>query len=286
MTLEDNKDLYEFSPSLEDEYQGSLTILLDLIQKKKKDIRDIDIKELTDQFLAYVMLMETKVPLEVFSDYANMSAYLIELKTRSLLPDYANNLTKYNRTLEEEKEAFIKRLLEHQMYKNAIPLLNELKTQRQLHYDKDPEEFEEYLSAEIPMGKLPKRINVEKLKEIFESILDRQSIKEQLEKPIDLHIQNHEYSVSEVIHDLITYLIVNKDGVLLSQYFDEINFTKRNIDYYCMLFFVILSLIHQANIVMEERNQDLFLKVSDHILYNKGISDEFIRNIKNDLIGE
>lgn len=286
MTPEQYNDNYEFNPSLVDSYQGSLDVLLELIQKKKKDIKDIDIKELTDQFLEYVQMMQDKIPLEVFSDYANMSAYLIELKTRSLLPDYESNSSKYQRTLEEEREAFIRRLLEHQMYKNAIPMLNELKELRELHYDKDPEDFDEYLSESIPMGKLPKRINVEKLKEIFESILDRQAIKFQLEQPIDLHIQNHEYSVSEVIYDFITYLLNKKDGTYLSKYFEDLNFTKRNLDYYCMLFFVVLSLIHQGNINLEEKNQDLYLTLDDSIKNNQGISNEFIENIKRDLFGE
>lgn len=276
---------FEFSPYINSE-KSSLDVLLELIQKKKKDIRDLNIKELTDQFLGYVAENKDKVPLEVYSDYANMSAYLIELKTRSLLPDYDANSSKYQRTLEEEKEAFIRRLLEHQMYKNAIPLLEEYKARRELYFDKNPEDFDDYLSSDIPLGKLPKRIDINKLKEAFEAIIDRQNIKEQLDQPIDLHIANHEYSVTEVIYDLVTYLGKHLNGIFLMQYFDDLEPTRRNIDYYCMLFFVILSLIHQGYINFEEQPQGLFAKLSPALVNNQQISNEFIDSIKKELFGE
>ena len=284
MDIQENVNL-EFNLSYNEE-KSSLDVLLELIQKKKRDIKDINIKELTDQFLEYVETMKDKVPLEVYSDYANMSAYLIELKTRSLLPDYEGNSSKYQRTLEEEREAFIRRLLEHQMYKNAIPLLDEFKKRRELHFDKINEDFDEYLPANTPIGKLPKKLKVEKLREAFENVLNRAEIQKQLQQPVDLHISNHEYSVSEVVYDLVNYISQVRKSTL-SQYFNDLDFTKKNIDYYCMLFFVFLSLIHQENILLDESNGDLAIELNSSLLNeNNQVDASFIERIKNDLLGE
>ena len=284
MNIQNSNDL-EFSLTFNEE-KSSLDVLLELIQKKKKDIKDINIKELTDQFLEYVENMKEKVALEIYSDYANMSAYLIELKTRSLLPNYEANSSKYQRTLEEEREVFIRRLLEHQMYKNAIPLLEDYKKRRELHFDKTNEDFDEYLPANTPMGKLPKKLNINKLKEIFESVLNKQEIHKQLQQPLDLHISNHEYSVSEVVYDFINYMSLHSQTTL-SNYFNDLDFSKKNIDYYCMLFFVFLSLIHQENLEINESNGDLNVSLNSKLLdENQQVDVHFIENIKKDLLGE
>ncbi len=265
--------------------KSSLDVLLELIQKKKKNIVDINILEITSQFLEYVEENKNKVSLDIYSDYAKMSAYLIELKTRSLLPNFEDKSSN-KKSIEEEREQFIKRLLEHQMYKNVIPLLENYKNKRELYFDKEPEDWDEFLPNNIPYEKLPKRIDITKLQIAFENLLDNKYIKQQLKKPVDLHLSNNEYSLEEVIYDLIVYLTKNKEGVYLIDFFKSIDSKKQNIDYYCMLFFVVLSLIHQDNVEFIEKNNNIFLKINNKKFDGGSLSTEFIESIKREIEGD
>ena len=166
----ENKFCFNYS-----ETNSSLDVLLELIKKKKTSIYDIDIKELTDQFTEYFNLHKDSISLEEYSDYANMSAYLVELKTRSLLSDSDLSI-KDNKTVEEERDWLIKRLLEHQMYKNAIPLLQSYQEKRSYLFDKIPEDFDEYMPTNAPLGKLPKRMSPEKLKIAINELKEKEMI--------------------------------------------------------------------------------------------------------------
>lgn len=269
-----------------DSYKNSLDVLLELIKKKKTNIRELDIKELTLQFINYVETHKNEVSLEQYSDYAKMSAYLIELKTRSLLPNTDLNVKNMN-SYEEERELFIKRLLEYQMYKNTIPLLVNYKEKRSFLFDKLPEDSDEYVSLDLPIAKLPKRLNVEKLKIVFENVLLRSLIKERLETPTDLHMSTQEYTVDEVIIELIEALHKKiKNGCLFSHFFTTIPEEKQNIEYFCMLFFVILSLVHQGYLFLEEKENDFFIDLNSNLLLNEEETINFIETIKKDLFGD
>ena len=66
-------------------FEGPLDLLLMLIQKHKLNIRDIEIAVLLDQFLIYLERM-TEADIEVTSDFLEMAARLILIKSESLLP--------------------------------------------------------------------------------------------------------------------------------------------------------------------------------------------------------
>lgn len=277
----ENKFCFNYS-----ETNSSLDVLLELIKKKKTSIYDIDIKELTDQFTEYFNLHKDSISLEEYSDYANMSAYLVELKTRSLLSDSDLSI-KDNKTVEEERDWLIKRLLEHQMYKNAIPLLQSYQEKRSYLFDKIPEDFDEYMPTNAPLGKLPKRMSPEKLKIALENVFLKNLIKERLESPVDLHMSTQEYSLEEVIYNLVNSLNNNfPNGCLFSEYFNSIPNDKSNIDYFCMLFFVVLSLVHQEYLFFEEKNNDFYITLNKNLLTSNEETANFIEIIKKDLFGE
>lgn len=68
-----------------DNFEGPLDLLLHLINKHKLDISDIPIFELVEQYLAYVEGLQED-DLETASDFLEMAARLIYIKTVSLLP--------------------------------------------------------------------------------------------------------------------------------------------------------------------------------------------------------
>ncbi|MBE6790219.1 MAG: serine protease [Ruminococcaceae bacterium] len=68
-------------------FEGPMDLLLHLISKHKLNIYDIPISELVEQYLGYVEQMKD-ADLEVASEFLEMAARLVYIKTVSLLPVY------------------------------------------------------------------------------------------------------------------------------------------------------------------------------------------------------
>lgn len=68
-------------------FEGPMDLLLHLITKHKIDIYDIPIIELVEQYVSYVREMQEE-NMEVASEFLEMAARLVYIKTVSLLPVY------------------------------------------------------------------------------------------------------------------------------------------------------------------------------------------------------
>ena len=118
------KDLYIPPGALKilvEAFQGPLDLLLYLIKKQNIDILNINVAEITDQYMAYVELMESS-QFELAAEYLVMAAMLAEIKSRMLLPRQEN--------LEAEEDdprmELIRRLQEYERFKKAAARLDEL----------------------------------------------------------------------------------------------------------------------------------------------------------------
>lgn len=76
----------KFSYKLEG-FEGPLDVLLYLISKNKLNIYDINLTELLEQYTAHIRAMEN-ADMEVASEFLEMAARLVYLKTVSLLPKH------------------------------------------------------------------------------------------------------------------------------------------------------------------------------------------------------
>tara|TARA_B100000900_G_scaffold106825_1_gene88667 strand:+ start:660 stop:1397 length:738 start_codon:yes stop_codon:yes gene_type:complete len=111
------KDLYIPPDALEvflEAFEGPLDLLLYLIKRRNLDILDINVSDITDQYMSYVDLMQSS-QFELAAEYMVMAAMLAEIKSRILLP----------RQAAEEKEdddprmQLIRRLQEYERFKQA-----------------------------------------------------------------------------------------------------------------------------------------------------------------------
>ena len=66
------------------DFEGPLSLILLLLQKNKIEIRDIRIADILDQYLAWLEEMQ-RMDLEVASEFVQMAAHLLYIKTRTLL---------------------------------------------------------------------------------------------------------------------------------------------------------------------------------------------------------
>ena len=118
------KDLYIPPDALEiflEAFEGPLDLLLYLIKRQNIDILEINVADITDQYMAYVELMHAS-QFELAAEYLVMAAMLAEIKSRILLP----------RQEEEEAEEgdprmqLIRRLQEYERFKQGAEDINEL----------------------------------------------------------------------------------------------------------------------------------------------------------------
>lgn len=84
-----------------DTFEGPLDLLLHLISKHKIDINDIPIILLVEQYIEYVRRMQ-EADMEVASEFLEMAARLVYIKTVSLLPVHEDEAEELKKELQGE----------------------------------------------------------------------------------------------------------------------------------------------------------------------------------------
>jgi segregation and condensation protein A len=118
------KDLYIPPQALEvflEAFEGPLDLLLYLIRRQNLDILEVDVSDITEQYMRYVDLMDA-MQFELAAEYLLMAAVLAEIKSRMLLPRSSD--------IEEDEEdpraQLIRRLQEYERFKKAAADIDEL----------------------------------------------------------------------------------------------------------------------------------------------------------------
>ncbi|MBO6850173.1 MAG: segregation/condensation protein A, partial [Marinobacter sp.] len=102
-------------------FEGPLDLLLYLIRRQNMNILDIDVSEITRQYMAYIGAVEA-MRFELAAEYLVMAATLAEIKSRMLLPRQES---------EDEEELdpraeLIRRLQQYERFKQAAEDLDQL----------------------------------------------------------------------------------------------------------------------------------------------------------------
>lgn len=109
------------------QFEGPLDLLLYLIRKEEMDIFNINVVEITKQYLDFIKLMK-EFDIEVAGDFIAMASTLIHIKSKMLLPQYDENGEIVDQ--EDPRKVLVQKLLEYEKYKEAAkslyerPLLN------------------------------------------------------------------------------------------------------------------------------------------------------------------
>lgn len=155
-------------------FEGPLDLLLHLIDKNKIDIYDIPIVEITEQYLEYIRQMDTE-DMNIMSEFLLMAATLLDIKCRMLLPKEINEEGEE----EDPRAELVQKLLEYKMYKYMSYELKDRQTDAARFYYRDknlPKEVEAY-RAPVNYEELMGDMTLNKLQEIFQSVIKRQEEK-------------------------------------------------------------------------------------------------------------
>jgi len=157
-------------------FEGPLDLLLHLIKKNEVNVYDIPIVLITQQYLAYIDLMQ-ELNLDVAGEFLVMAATLIHIKSRMLLPrpDPAQEDPQ-----EDPREALMRRLIEHQRFKAAAELLHERETVRSAQWSR-PDTVVTEIAGEPPEPEV--EVDLFSLMSAFQAVLERARHRPQVPLP-------------------------------------------------------------------------------------------------------
>ena len=196
LTLETNK----YNLKLEN-FEGPLDLLCHLIDKNKMDIYDINLSEITDQYIENINNME-EMNLEVTSEFLVMASTLLYIKSKNLLPNQVED----EKELTEEE--LLHRIIEYKKYKEITARFREMYTKGGMTFFKAPEQIE------LPKQKLEVEYNKEKISDAYAEILEKSALRlNQNAKNIEKIAITETYTVGEKVKDMFRALLHHKKFV-------------------------------------------------------------------------
>ena len=104
-----------------DTFHGPLDLLLYLVKRHEVDVLEIPIAKLADQFLEYLSALQA-VDVELAGEFLVLAATLMEIKSRSLLPD---DEAEESEGGPDPRRELVKQLLEYRKFKDAAAALED-----------------------------------------------------------------------------------------------------------------------------------------------------------------
>lgn len=224
------------------QFEGPFDLLLGLIDKKKIDIFDIQLKDITEEYLKEIEDLKNYSSEEA-ADFLYIASTLLEIKSRSLLPI---------EDIEDEDEIdLLERLIEYKKYKVlSLELKNRIDAGMRRFY-KYPEDLSLYQKEEII-------INTDK-ELLFTTLMFLIQSKEVKTDPLinfDI-LQKDEFSVEDQMDKVCT--IINNNKIVD---FRTLIKDPKNINEKISTFLAILELIRMNYLyVYQSGNKEIRLEL-------------------------
>ena len=205
-------------------FEGPFALLLNLIEKNKMKISDINISQLIDEYLE-VLKVSKRENIEIKSDFIIIASELIEIKTLNLL-----NLDK-----DKEKETNLRRRLEeHKIFKEVIPKVAKLEKEFNISYSRgESKRVIKKIAKDYDLTSL----TTDDIFEVYKKYFDTVDMSEMME----LNLMK-QYDIKEVM-----------DNILMKVYFkkwliDDLFLEAENKLHLIYIFLAVLELYKDAKV--------------------------------------
>lgn len=191
------------------DFEGPLDLLCHLIDKNKMDICDINISDITDQYIEYLNKME-ELNLEIASEFLIMASTLLYLKSKTLLPVVESSDSDEKELTEEE---LLQRIIEYKKYKETSEKL------RIMYQENSKRIFKEEEKIKFPKKKLEIDLNYSLVVNAYAKIIEKN--KKRLNKNaknIKKIAITDTYTVSSKVKEMYKELIRNKKFIFNNLY--------------------------------------------------------------------
>ncbi|MGK0468628.1 segregation/condensation protein A [Clostridium sp.] len=227
-------------------FEGPFDLLLHLIKKNEMNIYDINIFEITNQYLDYLKCI-VEMDLEVTSEFIVIAATLIEIKSKYLLPKSKDEHSK-----EEENDIemeLLNKLIEYKKYKHIAENLKIMEQDAGIMFSKKPEIIIEDTFNIVETDFL-KNVTMVSLYNLYNDLMQNFRNKMNTDNIINQRIKMEEYKIEDKMEELKEKLI----------FLGRVHFTDLISGYSSKLeaivtFLALLELIKtQSVIVIQENN--------------------------------
>lgn len=123
-------------------FEGPFDLLVYLIENAQMNIYDIQISEITGQYLDYIKTMR-EMDFNVGTEFMVLAATLIDIKSRMILP--RSGIEGTAAAEEDPRSDLVERLLEYKRFKKGAEILSEREDYMTLVYEKPQEDISAYL---------------------------------------------------------------------------------------------------------------------------------------------
>ena len=218
-----------------DNFEGPIDLLLYLIEKNKMDIYEINLTEITEQYMEYLNKMQ-ELNLEIASEFLVMASTLLYLKSKNLLP-------KQEEEEEITEEELIRRIVEYKKFKEISKVFKENYEEFSKRIFKDPEDIE------LPKKTLEEKYDKNVIPEIYKEIVERTSVRlNQNAKNIEKIALVDTYTVGSKVKEMFKILIKSKKFVFNKVF----SLIKRNKKEVVTAFTGLLELSRRDKVVTEQ----------------------------------
>ena len=169
-----------------EKFEGPLELLLELIEKEKLSITELNLAHVADQYLEYIKDNQN-IHLENLADFLSVAAKLILIKSRALLP-----ILKFSEEEEEEIEDLAHQLAEYKRFKEISIKIGKLAIAQRVCFSKAP--YQGIRSVFYP----PEDINAFDLKKYFQKVLSEIPVASVLQEEIVGEIVTLEERISDL----------------------------------------------------------------------------------------
>lgn len=232
-----------------DEFNGPLDLMLYLIKENKLDLFELNIVELTDQYIAFLNEQQEH-KLEIATEYISELAGLIEYKSKKLLPRDQSELEVQD--LEEEEQNLVRRLIEYQRYKEVSEELAE-------RFDERMHQFTKPISRDLFKSlrdEVDKSATYDQTPYDLMKAMDKVLKRYRIANPLDVSIERVELSVDDRIISLRHEFLNEKTMTL-----DDLLMNSKTLHHLIVTFLAVLDMLRMG---------DLKVNMQDEIVYLKG----------------
>lgn len=228
------------------QFDGPLDLLLTLISNAKIDIHEIFVSQITEQYLETMRLVD-ELDMDSASEFLQMAATLLEIKSRSMLPKPPKPEDPDELSPEE---ALIKQLEEYRQFKEISTRMHQLEEEARALLTKLPEEYP------LPPPNIEiTGLTMEKLIRAYRRVLERAARSEAADRMASREIRRDAHTVANCMARISRKL--RGGGCTFTELFNE-EFTRQEV---VTMFLALLEMIklNRLHVRQDDAYDEIYL---------------------------
>ncbi len=197
------------------EFEGPLDLLWALIRDNKINIYDIPIAQITEQFLEYLDYA-SKIELCDLSEFYNMAARLVYIKSRMMLPVEVK--VDDDLDFDDPREELVEKLIEYQKFKKLSNLMEEKEDENEWNFERKKIQRVLPFDDENMWEQVDTWDLLQQMQKIFQNLISQYSDSKIIDMYEEISVNEKLTLMNELLEKknecMFTDLIVRKGNVL------------------------------------------------------------------------